>query len=380
MTRFTCAWLAIGLSLGLIGCTDDEEPFNALTVVSYNGGMALGFVPAAEERLPLTTEAVAGITADLICVQEFWTPEQIQALETAVAGPYPHTTFVPDDAGTVGPAACTTADLEDLETCVYANGCDQVCGDELVQCALGNCGTEYNNLPDDCTGCINANIGKPIEDILSACVTESTEYAFGGAFGIGFLSSLPLQDEDRLVFDATTTRRAVLYAKVATPLGEVHAFCTHLNAIYSDVAYPKPTGSWEEEQAAQIADLLAFIDEKAGSDGPVVLMGDMNSGPDGVHYDPDYPDSYELLVGDRFTSPYADNADSQCTFCQENPLTGTDHDDSSVIDHVLLDNLSGTAKTERILDQPITVHYCGADNDARYSDHYGVRVTIEQPK
>lgn len=383
MKRFAYAWMVAGLSLGLVGCTDDETsalPVNALTVVSYNGGLALGFVPGAEQRMPLTSEAVAGITADVICVQEFWSPEQIGALETATADRYPHTMFPTADPGTTGPAACTEADLVDVQACVSENGCDQVCGDELVQCALGNCGPELTALPDECYACIQNNIGKPVDEIMSACITESAEYAYGGATGIGLLSTLPLEDQDSRTFESTTTRRAVLYAKVSTELGEVHVFCTHLNAIYSDVDYPKPTGSWEEEQAVQIADLLAFVDEKAGSDGAVVVMGDMNCGPDGPNYDPDYPDSYDLIVGDRFSSPYAEDPASLCTFCDENPLTGSDHDDSVVIDHVLLDNVTGTTTTERILDQPVTVNYCGADNEVRYSDHYGVRVTIEQPK
>ena len=375
--------LAGGVALGLVGCTEDDEttlppPPKALTLVTYNAGLAVGFVPGAAERVPITSQAIAGLTADLICVQEYFLPEQVTALETAAEGTYPHTFFLEPDAGTTGPAACTPTDLEDLDTCIETNGCDLVCGDDLVTCALTNCGPELTALPDDCYACIQANIGKPVEEIMSACLTESAEYAYGGGFGVGLLSPVPLEDQDSFVFESTTNRRGVVYAKVSTEIGEVHAFCVHLNAIYSDIDYPKPTGSWEEEQTQQIADLLAFVDEKAGSDGQVVLMGDMNCGPAGPNFAADTEQSYQLLVAGGLSNPYADNPASLCTFCDENPLTGSDHDDSVVIDHVLLANVAGSTTSQRILDDPVTVNYCGEDNEVRYSDHYGVSVTIEQ--
>ncbi|RLB50051.1 MAG: hypothetical protein DRI90_24030 [Deltaproteobacteria bacterium] len=376
--------LAGGLALAVVGCTDDDEtmptPTNALNVVTYNAGLAVGFVPGAAERVSITSEAIAGLTADVICVQEYFLPAQVTALETAAASSYPHTLFLDPDAGTTGPASCTTADLEDLQTCIEANGCDLVCGDDLVTCALGNCGAELSALPDDCYGCIQANIGKPVDEIMSACLSESAEYAYGGGFGVGLLSPVPLEDQDSFVFESTTNRRGVVYAKVSTEIGDVHAFCVHLNAIYSDVEYPKPTGSWEEEQTAQIADLLAFVESKAGSDGQVVLMGDMNCGPAGPNFVADTEASYQLLVAGGLANPYADDPNSQCTFCDENPLTGTDHDDSVVIDHVLLGNVAGTTTSQRILDDPVMVNYCNEDHEVRYSDHYGVRVTIEQPQ
>jgi endonuclease/exonuclease/phosphatase family metal-dependent hydrolase len=375
-------FLVSGLGLGLLGCTDDDEtapPMNALSVVTYNGGIAVGFVPGAEQRLPLTSEAVAGLTADLVCVQEFWKPEHVTELETTVAAAFPHTMFLDPEPGTTGPASCTVTNLEDLQTCLSDNGCDLVCGDELVTCALTKCGPELSALPVDCYACIQANIGKPIDEILGTCTTESTEYVYGGAYGIGFLSSVPLEDQDSQVFESTTNGRAVLYAKVTTEIGEVHAFCTHLNAIFTDIDYPKPTGSWEEEQTQQIADLRAFIESKAGADGQVVLMGDMNCGPAGPNFVADTESSYQLLAG-GLTNPYADNPNSRCTFCDDNPLTGSDHDDSVAIDHILLGNVAGSVSSARILDDPVTVNYCSADNEVRYSDHYGVKVTIEQPK
>ncbi|MBI4704113.1 MAG: hypothetical protein HY744_23640, partial [Deltaproteobacteria bacterium] len=139
-------------------------------------------------------------------------------------------------------------------------------------------------------------------------------------------------------------------------------------------------GSWEEEQAQQIDELLAYVDEKAGTT-PAIIMGDMNTGPAGASFVGEVPANYAKFVKAGLHSPYVERAAAQCTFCQTNPLVAGAADDSQsvVIDHVLLRSFAGVAMAERVLDQPIQVETCGKPIAAAYSDHYGVMVSLSWP-
>ena len=363
------------LALSWTACGDDEtEAPASVTAITYNLGLAVGFVPAAVERATTTIDATAALDADVICVQEVWLPEHITELQAAAAASHPNSVFMAPDAGTVGAAACLPADTMELLACVSAAGCYDVCTDEVVDCVLLNCGAEFGALPPDCNGCLQANVGKPLAEIESSCQSESTEYAFGGSFGTGLLSKYPIIAQETKVLDSTTNRRGVLYAELDTPFGPVHTFCTHLTAVFSSIPWPKATGSWQEEQAAQIAELVAMVEEKAGADGQVMVMGDFNTGPAGAAYDAEVAANYDLFTAAGLASPYADSADATCTFCGANPLIGGD--EKVVIDHVFTRSFAGTPTSRRVLDGSLEVTSCGEPLSAAYSDHYGVSVSI----
>jgi endonuclease/exonuclease/phosphatase family metal-dependent hydrolase len=374
------------LSLTLVGCSDGDDAGEpaplVLRVATYNAGLAVGFVDAAQERAPLTTAAAAALPTDVLCVQEFWRSGDVDALASAAASSLPHQLFpAPQPDTNPGAPACQASDLTALETCVNTN-CADACDDQIVDCALTNCQVELLGIPSECQACLQANIGGTLESIQQICTSGSVAYAYGGAFGTGLLSSAPIVAQEEHVFDSTTNRRSVLYAQLDTDVGPVHAFCTHLTAVFDSIEYPRPTGSWEEEQAAQIDEMLAYIDGKAGAGGMVVLMGDMNTGPAGDGYAAEVPAHYDKFIAAGYANPYIDRADEPCTFCFDNPLiTGTDHSDSGVIDHVLLRGFAGTAGAERILDGSLDLpEYCGAPATVAYSDHYGVLATISVPQ
>lgn len=379
MKRNLCHTVML-LALAAAGCSDDDEELT-FTAVTYNGGLARGFVPGAEARTPLVASAVAGLAADVVCLQEIWFDDDVAAVKAAAAGAFPTAIFpAPTGGGMSGEAACTEMDLEPLLTCGTANGCDQACGDELVTCVITHCGPEFSALTADtpaCGQCLQANVGNPIDDIVDTCTSASTEYAFGGSFGIGVLTSAPVLAQEEKVLDSTTNRRGVVYAKLDTPIGPVHTFCTHLTAIFdeTEIPYPRPEGSWEEEQGEQIDELLAWAEEKAGGE-PVVLMGDFNTGPAGAGYVAEFPAHYEAVIAASYAAPYVDQGNA-CTFCDENPLGGSDHDGSVLIDHVFTRGFAVPAgATGRVLDQTVTVPICGEEIAAALSDHYGVSVTL----
>lgn len=388
MRSTTLLFLTFGSTLLFAACGGDDEPAPEpappaeMTAVSYNAGLALGFVEATEARAPLTTERTAALQTDVLCVQEFWRDSDVAALTMMAAETLPNSIFMDPDPGELGEESCQMGETDELLACVQGAGCDQICPDDLVSCVLSNCGAELGNVGNNCLDCLLANVGNELDDILATCEGPSTPYAYEGSFGIGLLTGFDILSQDELVLESTTNRRGIIYAELDTPFGPVHTFCTHLTAVFADIAYPGSFGSWEEEQAAQITELLAFIDEKAGEDGRVMVMGDFNTGPAGDGYIAEVPQNYDLLISEGLGNPYTLTPGHTCTFCEDNPIVAKDNpdDDSSVvIDHILIKGFtSGQGLADRILDDPLEVENCGEPINSAYSDHYGVRLTITE--
>lgn len=351
----------------------------SVAAATYNAGLARGFVDYADERVAQVMSGVAASGIDVFCGQEFWEEGDLEALRTATREALPHQYSIPADAGDPSEcAACIPGETDALEACVRAQ-CAEVPDAMLIGCATMNCSDEVNGLSGGCVSCAATQVNKSIEEILAACVGDSEEgcYAYGGAFGTTINSRYPLADEDAKVFSSSLNRRAVLYARIPdSPVGELHVFCTHLSAIFSSIPYPKPEGSWEEEQATQIEEMRAFVDAKAGG-GQVLLMGDFNTGPAIPNVaKAEAPDNYTALAA-GYTEPFIAEGSPQCTFCADNPLvTGIDRSESELIDHILLKGFEGIqTASERFLDGRITID-SGGPIETAYSDHYGIRVTI----
>ncbi len=365
-------FLAAVLALAAAGC---DGPTGPLTVVTYNAGLAEGFVPGAADRSPRTADAIAGLDADVICVQEVWTPGQVADLEAATADAFPHRLLPEPSQQTEATPACTTEDLDPVVSCVEEN-CDASCVDELVDCMFAHCALPFLGLEKPCMECVQANVGGTPAEIEATCTTEFTHYAYDGAFGTGILSAHPLAGPEEHVFASTTNRRSVLHAVVDAPPGPVDVYCTHLTAVFSTIPYPREEGSWSEEQAAQIDEMLDFVDSTRSAER-VVLAGDMNCGPKVGDSESTEKENWNALAASGMAVPYVE-AEGECTLCPDNPLRTADADGKGqIIDHVLIEGFSGAATAERVLTEEITSERCGEEIDAAYSDHYGVRVHIE---
>lgn len=285
-----------------------------LSIITYNAGLADDFVDLARERAPQVIDAIADLDADVVFVQEVWTPEDVTTLTDAASDRYGEALFL-------------------------------------------------DPMPSD---------------------TEL--FAYGGSFGIGFLSQMPIVDSDDLVLESSLTRRAVLHVELEDDAGEpVHLFGTHLSAIFTDIPHPGD-GTWEQEQADQIATVRAWIDERTAGEGTTVLLGDFNTGPADELVRAEAPENYEALIAGGWVSAYveADGADARCTYCDDNPLVeaegdpdgGGDGTGGVLIDHVLVLDPAGPLDAERILDREITVEVGDAEETTALSDHYGVRATV----
>jgi endonuclease/exonuclease/phosphatase family metal-dependent hydrolase len=382
------SFVIVGVALGLLAaaCGDDTDAKGSsadsgTAVVTYNAGLADGFVDAAVERVPAVVDGIDGLDAAVVFVQEVWTPADVTTLTDAVVDTYPHSQFLdpmPDVPGAepAGPA-CPLDESQPLEDCARQR-CADVPSDELADCVLQGCGVEFSATCPECQTCLAANVGSTIDEAIDTCSQGSAAYAYEGAFGIGFLSAEPFIDQDSLVLDSNLTRRAVLYAQVDDPtLGTLHVFGTHLSPVFSDVPFPGE-GSWEDEQRAQIETVREWIESKTDGEGTIVLLGDFNTGPDGVLFEGEQVEHYEALTAGGWKNAYleAQGDEAECTFCADNALVGGDGESGAVIDHVLVMGHDGGFDAERILDGAVDINVDGESVSTAYSDHYGVRAVL----
>ncbi|TNE89644.1 MAG: hypothetical protein EP330_10780 [Deltaproteobacteria bacterium] len=343
------------------------------SVATYNAGLAVNFVPGANERTPATAQAIAGIDADVVCLQEVWLPDQVSTVESA-ASAFPHQYFPEAQQLDFAAPACEEADAQGLIDCLQDN-CTDICGDELPDCVLSSCAIPFITLEDDCNRCIQANVDKDPQDVFDLCTTGGTEYAYGGSFGTGILSKHPIVSTEELVFESTTNRRSVLHAVIDAPKGEMDFYCTHLTAVFSVIPYPRAEGSWAEEQATQISTMLSWMDE-TGTREYRVLAGDMNTGPEVGDSIAEVPDNWDLLAAAGMDNAWVSQA-GECTFCPDNDISSVDSDDEGVvIDHIFTSGFK-SGEAERILDESVEIESCGEMIPGAHSDHYGLRTVLK---
>lgn len=387
------AWnwmLVVVAATALAACGDDGgdgtqnngEPQSATaTFETYNVGLARGFVPQAEARVQPVADAIAKSPADVMCLQEVWlfqddqgawSTGQIDTLVDEASQNFPSSYFEVTELGES--VSCSQEDAEPLETCVRAN-CDGVPADDLSSCTLENCGDEFNGLPGPCQECVIGQIGGTLDEILAACTGDgASEFSYNGHNGLLLLSRHELRDTEITSFESSIVQRSALHAVVTVPdFGDVDLYCTHLAADLSGVEYPGDAfASFEEEQAAQIDALLAWVDQTATT-GNVVVMGDMNTGPAKGELQAELASNYQKFVDAAYDSPYLSQASPECTFCGTNTLV--DGDSNVGIDHVFLDFTMayGLVDAMRVYDETTSI----GGEELHLSDHFGVRVTIE---
>jgi len=357
---------------------DDADPvLPAGTYTTFNAGLAYGYVLYADERQPLIGAALADLGSDLICGQEIWYPEDAQAV-IADAGMSANYWEDMTETGGDGPPDCTAEEADPLYACAV-----EMCGDlppeELSGCVPVECIDEFTALSPDCVNCLIAQLGNTMEEMFEACVFgDGGSYAYDGTNGLLVLTNWTLSDTASTTFESTFNRRAALFARVEDGEGNKAAVaCTHLTAAFDNVPYPGE-GTWEEEQATQISEMLTWIDGQLAEGEPVVLMGDMNNGPAVGDVAGDLEANYAMFTDAGFSNPYADGGDAACTFCPDNPINDTST--GVLIDHVLVRDLTEgtTAAGARVLDGAIELTVDDEPVEAALSDHYGVTVTLSR--
>lgn len=353
------------------GGTGGADATAPLKLVTWNAGLAYGFVQYAEERAPLVPPALAALDVDILCLNEVWVGEDVAAVKQALATKLPTAAFFEDMQQFADAPPCDPETLAPLVTCVA-----DACGDTPeAACVLEFCNPEFQAQSGDCQQCLASNVGGPIDQLQAACSGDGALFAYDGAFGVGLLTNQAVTAQEGLVLEGSTiNRRGVQYMRLDPGGAPLHVFCTHLTANLS-IDYPREEGSWASEQAAQIDTIHGWIAERVGTD-PVILMGDLNTGPSGTGFDAELESSWAKLADAGWVDPFLAQTPF-CSYCEENPLVGGASDDveTTLIDHILFQRAGGTFAASRILDEEVALDT--ADDGpvvSRLSDHYGVRI------
>lgn len=354
------------------GCPGAGEQFR---VATFNAALAPDFAPYVAERRPAIIDALADSAKqlDLMCVQEFWRETDFESLRNATQAELPHSLR---RAPRHGFGSCTLMELGQLGQCLQSQ-CPDVMGAQLVECATQHCAVEVASLSGGCLGCIMNHL----EDDMTVCAGaggKGDPAIFEGAYDVGLLSRQPMIDSEvTRELDSYFVRMAVLYAEIAIPgHPHLHAFCTHLGSALGVVPYAGDHGSWESEHLHQVTQLRDYIREKTTVGDWVVVLGDMNAGPDARGLVGEWQSNYAALVSDDLLDPYLNQANVACTWCPNNTLV----DDAStprLLDHVLFGAFERPRlRVERILDRRVLLGTANGAISSHLSDHYGLRATI----
>ncbi len=335
-------------------------PLPELSLATYNLGLAHGAVALAAERRPQILEALGQVDADVLCLQEVWWDEDAGALLETLGDAYPHHVREITTDGSEPSTPCGIFPTLKLSKCVTKK-CEKngISAEECV--STDPCQARYDALADDCKRCLAANTASP----SSCALGGAQEFAWGGLNGLMLMSREPLEDVSFDEFDTLLVKRGVISATVQG----VQLMCTHLSADLGVVPYPqdREVKSWKQEHASQVQ----WMADRADPEACTVLMGDLNTGPSDGGFTGELSESWDLLPEAGFEEPWAEPA---CTWCQENPLAGSEVD--KLIDHVMFHGCGEGLEVEysRIMDQAITVE--GVEEATRLSDHYGVKVEL----
>jgi endonuclease/exonuclease/phosphatase family metal-dependent hydrolase len=380
--------LAVGLAvISLIHCggrdaTEVTDPVHELTLATFNAAIGVGLAPYADQRLVAIQGSLPSLGADVVCLQELWRPEDLDAAAEALSGefPYSHRSVARADGGTIGPA-CTNEESTLLTTCLDEN-CADVEEAGLPLCAIANCAGAFTQVDVSCRECIIANqMATDVDTLVAICSADDGEAAvYEDQTGLLLLSRFELEQPSFLRLESTLGDRGVLSARIDTDfVDSVDVYCTHLAASLGEVPYTGPYGSWQGERVQQIGDLLDWVAETRAPGSGAALLGDMNCGPETALARSASPDAFARFTDAGFVDPYA-AADGRCTFCSNNPLNGftTDAEVGAFIDHVLLSGFGATPSTSasRVMDERIELEVDGATIETAHSDHYGVRVSV----
>jgi endonuclease/exonuclease/phosphatase family metal-dependent hydrolase len=362
-----------------VGCGEgggaECDPSQPVRLATFNGGLAPD-VGLVAERIRPVMETLAAQELDLLCVQELW--QDWETLTAAAAG-LPNTVHLPPLSEC--PSGCFPGELDELLACGEQH-CQGLVGPELMSCGATNCNDEVFALSPGCLDCVVSTMtgGGGMEDIAADCPVPAEElgdsYLFGCHYDTGILTSATIVEQESRPLDSYMVLSTVDFARIETGSGKLDVFCAHLQSEMDN--YQGDFGSYQGEQAHQIDQLLAFVAEKDDGSRPVVLLGDLNTGPaiPEANLEGEWPDHYQRLLEAGFDNPYAAQDDVACTLCPDNTLRPADSD-GQLIDHILLKNASSDASGSRFMTEPTRLQIDGNTVESNFSDHYGLIMELD---
>ncbi|MBI2519154.1 MAG: endonuclease/exonuclease/phosphatase family protein [Bdellovibrio sp.] len=367
-----------------------------ITLVTYNLGLAHGFVDLAKERRVEQEKILPKVPADIFCMQEVWSKKDRKAITRAMAKQYPFS-IVPKIEKTKANRApvCKISDLfgkdtggePKIVTC-FQTKCKGLQGQAFTSCVINDCRASLENLKQSkrqCAQALMAQVGKnptlAMLQLLSP-LKKVDLFTYKGSNGLMLFSKYPFGKQGLTSMRelSTLTRRDFLYAEVDLPGGALFVGCTHPSANLAQSApYTGPFRDWEEENAQQ----MKFIDEKISllaAGKPMAILGDFNFGPSFPEQNivGEFEKNYWDFVDTRYLDPIVWPQYRACTYCNSNSLNKPT-DGNNIIDHILLKNIDQerVLKTSLFMTERVSVERDKRMIETHLSDHFGVMLELQ---
>ncbi len=400
----------IAATLLIAACSDleSEAPQSpsaeSLSVTSYNMGLALNFVIYTNERLVANEALVADHDSDVICFQEVWLDDQVDAIKQALGDNYPHIFTVPPEQVFSETAACTEDEIAEFESCTRAQ-CDGLTGSDLVACAPVQCAAELGQLSVQAPGCFSAvigNVGLPnitVDSLVETVTQPAGLFAFDGSLGLMLASKYPLENREFQDFidDSSGNHRGALYADIVLNDQTHLVGCTHPTANQPTVPYPTSGnhGSWEGESRYQHQQMIARANARAGSN-PIFFAGDFNCSFANANRGiaAEFEPNCQLWLDDGFVDPSSERL--PCTYCVTENLVLIEENASAnspdlLLDHVFVKNLATAdeIRIERVFQDTVAIEALVPPSELQPedspklthpSDHFGIELDIPLPQ
>jgi hypothetical protein len=390
--------LLISTLLSACSGTDDND---ALTITSYNMGLALNFVPYTSERLVANESLLSNYDSDVICFQEVWLPEQLDAISTAVSANFPYQYSAAPEQVFSETAACTNAEIAGLENCANTL-CTDLSGSDLVSCATSQCLADITALPSACQDAVIGGVGIPnitVDELVSRVTQPTGKFAYDGSLGLLIASRYPLNNTvfQDFIDNSSGNHRGALYAEIVANRQAHVIGCTHPTAnLSATINYPTSGNfaSWEAENRFMQEQMITFVNNLAG-DKPIYFAGDFNCSfanpSNGVKGE--YQDNCQLWLDDGFVDPTAEQL--PCSFCSEENLVlnpqntsgGAGGEGDALLDHIFVKNVTNENEisAERVFDDPVEIEALDPPQELQPadspqlthpSDHFGVEISV----
>ncbi len=377
---------------------------NNVGLLSYNLGLAHGYVLHAAGRVPKLVEELKKSDADIMCFQEVWSGDDRATLVNALKSKFPYSVSAPTKqharkTGWFSGPACRVRDLfgkNKFVSCILTT-CSGKSGEEKSQCINNDCRPSLDSLAKvnrNCAESLMASVGQnEIKAILNLTnpFKMAPRFTYEGAVGTMIFSKFPFKKSGYIDManKATLTNRGALYASVVINGKENFIGCTHLTAnlitsapFPNDPPYTKGDvnfeNNWENENYFQMGKILDEFQKIAGNN-PQFIMGDFNCSLKDLSHGiyADFEPSCQMVLNRGYVDPYA-NQNPQCTFCHDNTLLEDSHEDEMLLDHIYMKNVSNAASSSSTIKfkgtYPIVSD--GQSINAHLSDHYGIQVKV----
>ena len=355
-------------------------------LITYNLGLARGYVPLVEERLPHLEKALASSSGDVLCLQEVWAKGDQRRILESLRGyyPYQYTAPIKNMKSKRGPA-CLWRELfgKDRPVSCLLKNClrSKHTGESIPHCLLRTCYSALEGLGEEnleCVSALMAQTGKnPFLALPRVLMGRSGLFAYEGSNGLMLLSKYPLLKASLLDLSPLSTliKRGALVAEIQVKEKRHKVMCTHLAANLSGrVPYLGVSGGWAEENKAQLAFLLK---EALDSALPTLLMGDLNCGLGYQKFslDPNFESSCRLIESSDFTNHLAESG-PECTHCSSNTFNRMKNK-NTFIDHIYVRGAS-VRSSQVIFKEQVTVKTKDKDEVLTHlSDHFGVLLELD---